>query len=1057
MAMFQKSVLNRHLTSLNPEKVKKAYRKFQENYNSRKIEEIKTLKEEVYQDGFLRDIFVDVLGFTLQPEDNYNLQREFKNIGDSKKADGAIIKDGNALAVIELKSTKTKDLTKVTEQAFNYKNNQPECKYVITSNFRKLHFYIDYAHEFEEFDLFNLKESDFKLFYLLLSKDNLTSNLPQKIKKETEFHEQAISNKLYKDYSSFKSKLFRNLIKNQPDHDQIKLYKNSQKLLDRFLFILFAEDSGLLPPNSISRIIKRFQILKEEDAYKPLYEIYVQYFNYMNTGKKGKKPSDDIPAYNGGLFYPDIGLDELLIDDEILIDDLLNLSKYDFNTEVDVNVLGHIFEHSLNEIEEITAQLEGRVSDKKKSKRNKDGVFYTPKYVTQYIVENTIGALCKSKRKELNIEEIEFDGTYKTVKGGLKKAGKELFITLNDYKDWLFNLKILDPACGSGAFLNQALKFLISEHKHIDDILEELTGHSLPIFDTDKSILENNLFGVDINDESVEIAQLSLWLRTAKKDRKLSSLNNNIKCGNSLIDDPVVAGDKAFDWNLEFKEIMNNGGFDVVIGNPPYVKRQNLSDERQIHFLEKSYQSATYNFDLYLLFIEKASQLINKHGLVSYICPSKFTSTKTGEGLRNYLDSRCHITKFIDFKDFQVFADAITYCCIFVLNNNTKAKTDYYELNENQPKKISSFAKYEILISKTASGIGWQFKPSINISGQRSLKDFVETFTGIESGADNLYVIDKNEPIIELFKHSFGEIVFPTIKGINVHRFFIDNDPYCAIVPYSKKNKLLDSESIKRNHPNVWNYLIEHKEVLKARGKGKMNTSKWYGYVYPKNLHKYSNCRLVWTDISIKPQFVIDDSQSWHVRTVCSLEINNEGASIGLNLKVLLGILNSSLFYYYIKTNSNTVRGGYLRYKPQYVKEFPLPDVINRELCKHLEKSVNEITEKTKQFYSIKNNFITYLKVQLKLKKMNKNFQNWFDLDFAGFLKELNSAFKKNLDTKLSKEEEMEWINLFKNNKDKILNEMNGISKLDRQIDKIVYQLYGLSPGEIELVEKSLN
>src|SRR5690554_12176 len=160
MQIFQKSVIQKHLKSLDQEKVEKAFQTFRLNYNPAKIEQIKTLKEEEYQDGFLREIFVDVLGYTLRPDENFDLQREFKNQTDGKKADGAILKDENAVAVIELKSTKTKDLTKITQQAFNYKNNQPECKYVITSNFQKLRFYIDYSTEFEEFDLFFLDRSE---------------------------------------------------------------------------------------------------------------------------------------------------------------------------------------------------------------------------------------------------------------------------------------------------------------------------------------------------------------------------------------------------------------------------------------------------------------------------------------------------------------------------------------------------------------------------------------------------------------------------------------------------------------------------------------------------------------------------------------------------------------------------------------------------------------------------------------------------------------------------------------------------------------------------------
>ena len=251
----------------------------------------------------------------MRPSENFNLQREFKNQTDGKKADGAILKNENAIAVIELKSTKTKDLTLVTQQAFNYKNNQPECKYVITSNFQKLRFYIDYSHEYEEFDLFHLERAEFELLFLILGKESIFSNLPIKLKQETQFHDQNISAKLYKDYSNFKRKLYDNLTINHPEIDKLTLFKKSQKLLDRFLFILFAEDSGLLPPNSISRVTKRFEILKEEDAYKPLYEIFKQYFGYMNVGRKGKKQEDDIPAYNGGLFYEDKLLDILNIDD----------------------------------------------------------------------------------------------------------------------------------------------------------------------------------------------------------------------------------------------------------------------------------------------------------------------------------------------------------------------------------------------------------------------------------------------------------------------------------------------------------------------------------------------------------------------------------------------------------------------------------------------------------------------------------------------------------------------------------------------------------------------
>jgi len=632
MSIFQKSVIKRYLAGVDKEYLENAYNVFQNNYSPEKIEIIKKLREEEYQDGFFRDIFADVLGYTLKPDNNFNLVREFKNQADGKKADGAILKGNKAKAVIELKSTRTKDLKVVAEQAFNYKNNQPDCKYVITSNFQKLRFYIDYANEYEEFDLFRLEKEDFDLMFLLLCKESILQDTPEKLKKKSLFHEEIISKKLYADYSIFRKKLFEDLTKNNPEIDKLTLLNKSQKLIDRFLFILFAEDKGLLPPNSIKRIIERFKILKEEDAYKPLYEIYKQYFGYMNIGRKGKRTIDDIPAYNGGLFYPDEVLYNLKIDDDILIKDLQKISAYDFDTEVDVNILGHIFENSLSEIEETTARIKGINIDKIKSKRKKDGIFYTPQYITKYIVDNTIGRLCEEKRNELDIKEIEFDDSYYTKKGGLSKKGNMLYQKLEDYKNWLLSMKIIDPACGSGAFLNQALSFLIAEHNFIIEVQTDLKKGQISMFNIENTVLENNLYGVDINEQSVEITKLSLWLRTADKKRKLSKLSNTIRCGNSLIDDPKIAKDKAFNWAKEFPGIIENGGFDVVIGNPPYINVELMPTEEK-QFYQKNYETFYKRYDLFGLFFELALKISKRK--TSLIIPSQILNNVAYNKLRN--------------------------------------------------------------------------------------------------------------------------------------------------------------------------------------------------------------------------------------------------------------------------------------------------------------------------------------------------------------------------------------------------------------------------------------
>ena len=576
MNLFQNSVLNKYLKGLKSEKVNDAYERFTSHFHDPTIQEnVRNSKEEQYQGEFLIDLFVNVLGYIKNPTPDFNLTTELKNIKGSKKTDGAILKGEKALAVIELKGTNTTDLSKVETQAFGYKNNQPGCKYVITSNFEKLRFYIDNAVDFEEFNLFQLSKERFDMLWLCLSFEYLLKDIPKKIKDESLAQEEKIIKKLYKDYASFRNNIFHNIQTKNIEYDKLTLFKKTQKLLDRFLFIFFAEDRLLLPPNSTRSIVNQWTDLRDKyDEYFPLYDRFKKYFDYMNTGHKGQQ--HDIFAYNGGLFASDEILDKIKIDDKLLYEHTLRLSNYDFASEVGVNILGHIFEHSLNDIDEIQTEIQGVVSEQSKTKRKKDGVFYTPKYITKYIVDKTVGKLCEEKKTELDIQEAEYE---KERKGRKKATLKKLIQKLENYRKWLLQITICDPACGSGAFLNQALEFLIAEHQYIDELQAkllnkaELLNELMVLSEVENTILENNLFGVDINEESVEIAKLSLWLRTAKKGRELTTLSNNIKCGNSLIDDPTVAGDKAFHWQNEFPEVFAKGGFDVIIGNPPMFLR----------------------------------------------------------------------------------------------------------------------------------------------------------------------------------------------------------------------------------------------------------------------------------------------------------------------------------------------------------------------------------------------------------------------------------------------------------------------------------------------------
>ncbi len=349
--MFQKQILNKYLAGLKD--LSSEWAIYQEHFHNVIIQKnISKENEKKYQWGFLLNLFAKVLGYTAFPLPNYNLIAEQKNSDNQKVADGALRINEEVRAVIELKSTKKNSLSEVIDQAFGYKNHHRNCHYVIISNYEKLRFYIDNATEFIEFNLFNLSKDDFDLLYLCLAYKHIEADLPRKLKSESISCEEQITSQLYKDYSAFKRELFAQVCKRNSQEDKLLLFKKSQKLLDRFLFLFFAEDRGLLPPNWTRKILKDWDDLREEyNVEIPLYKRFIEHFNYLDKGHKDK--NQEIFAYNGGLFQTDEVLDRLEIEDELLYKYCKKLSDYDFESDIDVNILGHIFEHSLSELEEV--------------------------------------------------------------------------------------------------------------------------------------------------------------------------------------------------------------------------------------------------------------------------------------------------------------------------------------------------------------------------------------------------------------------------------------------------------------------------------------------------------------------------------------------------------------------------------------------------------------------------------------------------------------------------------------------------------------------------------
>lgn len=548
-------------------------------------------KETTLQGEFMSDVFGRALGYTRFSANlkQWNLEEQFSVNGQTADAAIGLFEHGKKnppSTLIELKGpTVNLDRDRFNgrtpvQQCWDYLNASPQCPWGIVSNYVSFRLY-HRDHTPRAYEIFSLQDLRrpriFEQFYYLFERGGLLpvtfGQIPRAVRllEETVNRQRVVGDELYKSYHRNRILLIQHLQQTPHNKTLDAAITVTQKLLDRIIFIAFCEDRGLLPQDSIAQAYV---------SLPPFYRVtnprWQNFLNLFRSIDKGNLPSDIAP-YNGGLFRDDPAVDNLELDDT-WTDFFKEIGSYNFYDEVNVDILGHLFERSVNDLERIRLgglfepekEIEETPKMKKSAERKRFGIFYTPPDFTAFIVKNTVAQVAEQRFAEVaRKQKIALDELGAASPDPKRAELWQLCL------DQLRRIKIIDPACGSGAFLIQAYDLLENIYQEvIDHIVYHDGDHTERLYDQIPDfILHDNLFGVDLSPEAVEITQLALWLRSAARGKSLADLSHNILCGNSLVNDPDVHP-RALNFSQAFPDIFSrpNPGFDCVIGNPPWER-----------------------------------------------------------------------------------------------------------------------------------------------------------------------------------------------------------------------------------------------------------------------------------------------------------------------------------------------------------------------------------------------------------------------------------------------------------------------------------------------------
>jgi len=700
-----------------------------------------------------------------------------------------------------------------------------------------------------------------------------------------------------------------------------------QRTIDRIVFLRMAEDRGAEPYEQLR------DLARGENVYARLV---------------GELCREADKKYNSGLFdfSKDTLTPSLVADDKVLKPIISGLyfpqSPYEFSV-LPVEILGNVYEQFLGKVIRLTEEHRAKVEEKPEVKKA-GGVYYTPAYIVGYIVKNSVGMLIDGKNPKQ-----------------------------------MADFRVLDMACGSGSFLLGAYQYLLDhylhwyiEHnprRHAEAVWKHREVWRLTVAEK-KRILLAHIFGVDIDRQAVEVTKLSLLLKVLEGendetlgkqlplslDRALPDLDQNIRCGNSLIrpdhlrngliPDPDAARRvRAFSWAREFPEAMTAGGFDCVIGNPPYVRIQTMKEWApvEVELYKEIYAAASSgNYDIYTVFVEKGLKLANKQGRLGFILPHKFFNAQYGKPLRALLARGKHLSHIVHFGDQQVFARATNYTCLLFLDKAGADKCRFVKVDDLEAWRETGEAKENIISASKITAAEWDFSVGY---GKRlfeclskmpvKLGDVAERIAqGIRTSANEIYVLDvvsESANLITAYSTKLGrkvrierKAVSSFLQGREIKRYRILAAEKLLIVPYCIRKKdvqLIPEKELKVRFPRAYQYLRENRTCLGRREKGRFRGRNWYIYGRQQNVDLMLQPKILVPDIADRPSFALDETGQYAFTSGYGIVLKSSRAE---SPKYILGLLNSKLLDFYLKRISTPLHGGYFRYFTQFIKRLPI-------------------------------------------------------------------------------------------------------------------------------------